>query len=115
MATENTDEQGAMLVRMHLKEFAMPPIRDALVLGADSPIGSEALRRALSLLHVAPFDHVAIEDDVVTGLLVRESILKKISEERLVELVKARVKPVMTREECVHLEIDVELISEDQL
>lgn len=100
-------------VRLHFHEFSMPPVKDALVLGKESPIGCEAVRRALSLLHVATFDHIEPEDDVVGNILVRSSVLKKIPQDKLVALILHRVKPTMEKHECMHLHIVAELFSED--
>lgn len=102
-------------VRIRLREFSIPPITDALVLGKRSPIGSEAIRRALSLLHVAPFEHLTVEDDTVEDVLVRASILKKIPRAGLIDLILRRVKPFMATDEVIHLDLAPELVLEDQI
>lgn len=111
--------QGGFLitVRMKVCEFAMPPVRDALVLGKDSPIGCQAMRRALAILQPAPYEHIELNpaDDVISDILVRASVLKKVPREKLAELVLARCKPVMQPDECLHLDISAELYSEDQI
>lgn len=115
MAGHSADEL-TVTVRIRSCEFAMPPVRDALVLGKESPIGCEALRRALTILQPATFEHIELEeDDVVSDILVRTSVLKKIPQEKLVALILRRYKPVMQSDECLHLDITAELFSEDQL
>lgn len=111
------EQEFSTTVRIKSKGFSMPPVRDALVLGKDSPIGCEAMRRALSILQPWTYEHIELapHDDVVSDILVRTSVLKKIPHEKLVQLILKRFKPVMSSDECLHLDITVELESEDQI
>jgi len=110
-----TEKPATLHVRIRMKEFVIPPISDALVLGKKAPIGSEAMRRALRLLHVAPFEHIQIEDDVIEDIFVRCTVLKKIRKEKLVELMKNRIKPFMSSEEVMHLMLEPELTIEEDI
>lgn len=105
------------LLKARIKEFTIPPISDGLVLGKNSPIGCVAIRRALELLMVTPFEHIELgdADDVVGDILVRQTLLRRISKERLAEFVLHRVKPLMGPEEILHLELTVEVLVEDDL
>ena len=106
-------------VRLQFQEFKIPPVHDALVLGKKSPIGSEAVRRSLTLLHVAPFEHIELKgenaDAIVGDILVRNSVLNKIPREKLIRVVIDRVKPFMTAEEILHLHIEAEVSLEHQV
>lgn len=108
-----------LTVTVHIKccDFAIPPVRDALVVGKDSPIGCEAMRRALAILQPTPFEHIVMgdTDDIVSDILIRASILKKVPRDKLVEIILRRYKPVMQSDECLHLDISAELQSEDQI
>jgi hypothetical protein len=104
---------------LQCQEFKIPPIRDALVLGKNATIGCEAMRRALTLLHVEPFEHIDLsgddEDDVVGDVLVRRSVLNKVPRGKLIRFLVGRVKPFMTVDEILHLRVDVEVCLEDQI
>jgi hypothetical protein len=106
-------EQSSLHVKIKLREFIIPPINDALIIGKNAPIGSEAMRRALSLLHGAPFDMIKVEDDIVSEILVRNTILKKIQQDNFVKLIIKKVKPFMSIDEVIHLDILVEMFFED--
>jgi hypothetical protein len=116
---EHPASSASVNVRLQFQEFRIPPVHDALVLGKKSPIGSEAVRRSLTLLHVAPFQHIELsgahEDDVVGDILVRNSVLNKIPPDNLIRLVVDRVKPFMTAEEILHLRLDAEVSLEHQI
>ncbi len=101
------------LIKARVREFIIPPINDGLVLGKDAPIGCLAIRRALELLMVPSFEQVAIDDDVISDILVRASLLRRVTKDRLVEFVLKRIKPLMGPEEVLHLELSVEVLLED--
>ena len=106
---------SSMFVKLRAREFMVPPIRDCLVIGKKAPIGFVALKKALALLHGAPFERLQSQGDVISDILVRTSILRKIPREKLIALVLARVEPLMGDDELVHLDIEVEVVLEEQL
>lgn len=100
-------------VKARVREFAIPPIHDALILGRHSAIGCVAMRKALSLLTTQPFEHIEIKDDDVIGdVLVRAAILRRVPREKLVEFVRSHIKPMMSDNEVLHLDIEAEVIVE---
>lgn len=107
------NDQDQIAVKMKLRVFMVPPINDALVIGKNAPIGSEAWRRALALLLVLPFESIKIEDDIIEEILVQKRILRKIPQDRLIMLIYNKVKPFMSPEEVIHLDIHAELFTED--
>jgi Sec-independent protein translocase protein TatA len=108
-----SSDQSSLRVKVKLREFIIPPINDALIIGKNAPIGSEAMRRALSLLHGAPFDMIKVEDDIISEILVRNTILKKIQQDNFVNLILKKVKPFMSIDEVIHLDIYVEMFFEE--
>jgi hypothetical protein len=113
---KNAPREKTLNITMKMREFVIPPITDALVLGRKAPIGIEAMQRALTLLHIAPFVPIQIkEDEVIEAILVREAMLKKIPEEKLIEVVQGRVKSFMSPEEVIHLDLHPELTVRDQV
>lgn len=104
----NSANQKTIDVIITMREFAVPPISDALVLGKDSPIGCEAMRNALSLLHVSPFEHIEFEDDVISDILIRSSIVRKVPRDRIIEIVKDHCKPCMEPDEVIHIKFTIE-------
>lgn len=95
-----------------ITEYKMPPIKDALVLGRDTPIGCHAMRRALSLLIKSPYEHIELEDEVISDILVRQSLLRRLSREQLIQFVLRNIKPLMAEDEVLHLDIEVEVVVE---
>lgn len=96
-------------ITARIKEYATPPVRDALVMGREAPIGCQGMRRALSVLIKAPYAHIETDDEVISDILIRESLLRRVSESQLIEFVLTHIKPLMSIEEVLHLELDIEV------
>ncbi len=95
-------------ISARISEYKVPPVDDVLVLGKSAPIGSVAMQRALGLLIAQPYEHIKLDDDVLSDLLVRQSILKRLKREVLVEFIKTHVKHMMGESEILHLTLDTE-------
>jgi hypothetical protein len=112
--TEKRSGDAKHSVRAHVREFSIPPIHDALVLGRDAPIGCKAFRKALDLLMANPFEHIELNDDTISDILVRATILRRLPPQKLIEFVIQQIKPLMTATEVLHLDLDVQVTLEDQ-
>lgn len=80
-----------------------------LVLGKQAPIGCIAMRRAIELLVTATYEHIEIEDDVISDILIRQRLLQRVSRENLIDFVLTHVKPLMGIDEVMHAEIDIKV------
>ena len=96
-------------VKARVREFGVPPIHDALVIGKQSHIGCVAIRKAIELLVASPFEHIEFEDDVISDIIVRSAILRRIPKDKLIAFVLSQIKPLMTENEILHLDLDVEV------
>ena len=95
-------------ITAQVSEYAVPPIKDMLVMGKQSAIGCIAMRRALELLIKTPFEHIELEnDEVISDILVRSPLLRRIPRDALVEFVLTHIKPLLGVEEVLHVDMDV--------
>jgi hypothetical protein len=88
-------------------KYAIPALKDRLVLGKQSPIGRIAMRRAIELLVKAPFEPIELKNEVISDRLVRQQPLRRISKEELIDFVMTHVKPLMKPDEVLHAELEV--------
>lgn len=102
------------VLRARVREFGIPPIRDGIVLGKQSPVGCVALRNVLGLLGGSPFAHMELADEVISDVIVRQAILRRIPKEKLIAFVLDRIKPLMGPEEILHLDLEVEILLEEE-
>jgi hypothetical protein len=97
------------LITAKIKEFSIPPITDGLVIGKDAAIGVSALKKALKLLIPEEFDHIEVTDDMIGSILLKSSITRRISQERILPFILNQVKPFMVEDDIIHLQLDVEI------
>ncbi len=109
-----TNRSHKYAINARIREFTLPPISDGLVLGRDAPIGCVAFKKALALLVTAPFEHIELEDDVVSSLFIRKAVLRRVPQEYLVSFVLKRLKPLMGPEEILHLDLSTEILVEEE-
>ncbi len=103
------------LITAKIREFSIPPITDGLVIGKDAAIGVSALQKALKLLIPEGFCHIEVTDDLIGSILVKASIIKKLSEDRIVSFLLQHVKPFMEENEILHVQLDMEITVTQEL
>ena len=100
--------QSKYRITARISEYKVPPVDDVLVLGKTAPIGSVAMKRALGLLIAQPYEHIKLDDDILSDLLVRQVVLKRLKKEVLIEFIIRHIKPLMGENEILHLSLDTE-------
>ncbi|BCX81649.1 hypothetical protein MIT9_P1227 [Methylomarinovum caldicuralii] len=93
---------------VRVKEFRLPAVPDVLVLGRRAAVGCHALRKALHLLAPVSLVHLELDDEMVSDLLVRETLLAQLAPDWLERLVLQYVRPRMCGDEILQLTLDFE-------
>ncbi len=115
-AKEARVEEAQFRLRVRAREFIIPPVRDALLIGRRSPVGHVAMQRSLALLSPDAFEALPVPDHPSVGtVLVRRAILLKAPRERVVAFLLDRVGPLMADTEILHLDLEVEIELEGQV
>lgn len=96
-------------LQARIKEFAIPPITDGLVIGREAAIGTVALQRALNLLIPDHFEHVTTDDEIVADVLVKSILLRRLTKDRLVKFLIEQIKPFMSSRDIIHVQLDLEI------
>lgn len=103
-------------VRVRLKALEIPPIKDGIVIGRNAPMGAEAMMRTLKLMSNERFVHIVIKnDDIVSDAIVRESVIRKLKEEKLRAFILSRIRPLMADNELLMLDMEIEVVVEDTI
>ncbi len=98
-------------VHAEVMEYVIPPIRDMLILGRNAPIGCIALRRALELLIKSPYEHIEIaDDDILSDILVRSALLRRVPRDELIRFVLKDIRPMMGSDEILHVTLEVKVL-----
>jgi hypothetical protein len=109
-------ETTEQYVRVRIKALEIPPVKDGIVIGRSAPMGAEAMMRTLKLMSTELFVHLSIpHDSVVSDVIVREAVLRKLKEGRLLNFILKRIKPLMAENELLMLDMEIEVVVEDSL
>lgn len=97
------------LLQARIKEFAIPPITDGLIIGREAAIGTIALQKALKLLIPDHFEQVTIDDDIVADVLIKSILLRRLTKERLIKFLIEQIKPFMSPQDILHVQLEMEI------
>ncbi len=106
---QSAHKEKKVHLNARVKELPIPFVRDGLILGRHARIGCIAVRKALHLLVDYPFVHIEPNDDVIGDILIREEILQKVDQQTLTSYIIEHIKPIMSDEEILQLELDVDI------
>ncbi|HEC59104.1 hypothetical protein LCGC14_0670530 [marine sediment metagenome] len=101
--------ESGTYISARISEYKMPPLEDMLVMGKDAPIGSIAMKKALDLLVKTPYEQIDVDDDVIGDILIRKSLLRRISREQLMSFVLTHIKSLLGPEEVLHMELNIDV------
>jgi len=104
-----SSDSPKFFLQARIKEFAIPPITDGLVIGKEASIGTVALQKALNLLVPDHFEHLAIDDEIVADVLIKSILLRRLTKDRLVKFLLVQIKPFMTSKDILHVQLDLEI------
>jgi hypothetical protein len=103
-------------VKVRIKALEIPPVKDGIVIGQSAPMGADAMLRTLKLMSTEHFVHMVIADDaIVSDVIVREAVLRKLKEDRLRLFILRRIKPLMAANELLMLDMEIEVVIEESL
>jgi hypothetical protein len=85
----------------------LPPFRDILVIGKRCSLGANGVSRSLELLVPNGFIMHDIDNPNVSALIINRTILKRISAEKIMEILESRVFPYMSDEEIIKVDFDI--------
>jgi len=96
-------------IQARIKEFNIPPITDGLVIGRDASIGTVALQKALNLLIPDNFEHLIIDDEIIADVLIKATLLRRMTKDRLIKFMMEQVKPFMSAQDILQVQLDMEI------
>lgn len=95
-------------VHMSFHSIKLPPVTDILILGKKFPHGKVGVSEAFKLIAPDEFDMFEIdEDDVVEAVLINRTILKRMPAEKVIELLRQKVFPYVSKGEAIKVDFTV--------
>lgn len=109
----NPKHEGKVSVSISFETVELPPFSDILILGKRCPHGKMGISRCMNLMSPDAFDLVELETDAAEVMLVNKRILKKVSKEKIIELLSETVFPYITNSEVVRVDFKTKITWKD--
>ncbi|MBD3422207.1 MAG: hypothetical protein GF398_19005 [Chitinivibrionales bacterium] len=95
-------------VSLSFQNTFLPPFRDILIIGKECSLGMKGVERSLELLVPHGFEmHDIEDDDDVAAVIINRNILKRISAGKVLEILRQRVFPYMSKSELIKVDFEV--------
>ncbi|TEB11204.1 hypothetical protein Psfp_04001 [Pelotomaculum sp. FP] len=109
MHTETVAPGRKALFSMKISEFEIPPIQDVLLIGRRAPIGPEAVKRTVDLMCPGQYEINIIEEGPLEAVVVRKSLSRMISNERLLDIILGEANKVASETTLLKAHVDIVL------
>ena len=97
-------------ISLSFQEIYLPPFKDILILGKNSPQGKIGLSKSFELLIPNGFDVFEISNsEKVEAIFINKRILKKISSEKVIEILEEKVFSFISEGEIVRVDFKVSI------
>ena len=99
-------------IRLICEEIKLPPFEDILVLGRKCPQGKLGLNRSFELMVPNEFEFFEIKEPNIEAVFINKRILKKLSKERLLLILKEQIFPYVDEREILKVDLKLRIIHE---
>jgi len=108
-------ERKSIYMQMKFTRFALPPVRDALVIGKKAHVGSNAIQKAFEVMLPGLYKVVKVNHPYIEAVMVRKSILRKIKESICIPKIISYAESLMDETDSLRIEINLEVTFEEKL
>ncbi|MCG6190257.1 MULTISPECIES: hypothetical protein [Maribellus] len=91
-------------VKLSFEEIRLPPFEDILILGKKCPQGRIGVFRSFDFLVPNEFESYEVEDKSVEAVFINKRVLKKINNEKIIEILQERVFPYVSESEIIKVD-----------
>lgn len=96
-------------VSLDFEAIKLPPFQDILILAKKCPIGMVGINKCMGLIAPENFRLFALEDETVEAILISEIILKRMSFEKVLNILKEKVFPYVSSGEIVKIDFRIRI------
>ena len=94
-------------IDLSFQEINLPPFEDILVVESMSKQGRIGLSKTFDYLVPMSFEMIEIDDEDVSVLFVNRKILKKMPQEKVLEILRSNVFPFVSKDEIMKVDFKV--------
>lgn len=97
-------------MKLSFEEIKLPPFEDIVLIGKKCPQGKIGLYKSFELLVPNEFDVFEVEDRIVEAVFINRRILKKITKDKVIEVLKGKVFPYMSEGEIIKVDLKLSIV-----
>lgn len=102
-------EGMSYFVSLGFERVSLPPFQDILILARKCPQGINGVSKCMQLLAPDGFELLELEDDVAEALLVSKQVLARMKAEKVIEILREKVFPYMTKGEIIKVDFHIKV------
>ncbi|RFM28801.1 hypothetical protein [Deminuibacter soli] len=96
-------------IKMNLEEITLPPFEDILILGRNGTQGKTGLFQSLQMLYPGAYEMVDIQEQQVEAIYISRKIIRKISVEKVVAILRKKVFGLISEGELAKLDFKISI------
>ena len=96
-------------VKLSFEEIKLPPFQDILILGAKCQQGKIGLSKSIELLIPNGFELVEISENCVEAVFINRRILKKMSKEKIIKILRNKVFQFVSEGEILKVDFKINI------
>lgn len=113
-SADRENRQVRLSIRM--KEFGIPPIRDAVVIGRRAAIGPQGLYESLDRMLPDTYQLTPVKDhEIIEAVILRKRCLGILDRDRVIKLILQQTAPLMHDSTIIQVELDSEVTVQMEL
>lgn len=94
-------------ISLRFQGITLPPFDEIMILGSKSEQGKMGVAKTFEYLVPDIFEMVEVPDDSIEAVFVNKRLLKKISMENILEILRDKVFPYVSEKEIVKVDFEV--------
>jgi len=104
-------ENAQFAISLTLQPIKLPPVTDILVLAKKYPQGKMGVMEAFKFIAPDEFEMIDVddEDSIVEAVLINKRILKRLSSDKVLSVLKKYAFPYISQGEAVNVDFSVKL------
>jgi hypothetical protein len=108
----NSATETSYSVNLDFEAIKLPPVTDILILGKKNPQGKYGVLHSFELISPDVFDLIEIDDinnENVEAVIINKSILKKLPQDKIIEILAEYVFPYVMKGESIRVNFNIQI------
>jgi len=102
-------------LNFEVSNFEVPPIRDVLVIGKKSQVGSCGALTCMNALSPDAYELVNVDHKDIEAILARKSLLKMIPGQKLIQTILDEVEGYMQPDSLLKIKLGITILSSKKI